>query len=191
MLESIGAVELKISRAVYVFREKGKEGTAGLIAIWSVYVDDGLLFGHPRDPRFQHIKKNVDSVFNIKHWKSLGPRPKKHLGMQWQTIEEGSVVSLCFHMDEYIDNLKAAGFEATGDSDRPLDAEELAQYRSLLAKARWPVNRVVPELAYGVSALAQLNTNKVGEVTVHHGTELRKLVKRLKVLKDRAAHACM
>ena len=47
------------------------------------------------------------------------------------------------------------------------------------------MNRVVPELAYGVSALAQRNTNKVGEVTVHHATELRKLVRRLKVLKDR------
>ena len=47
------------------------------------------------------------------------------------------------------------------------------------------MNRIVLELAYGVSALAQLNTNKVGEVTVHHATELRKLVKRLKVLKDR------
>ena len=47
------------------------------------------------------------------------------------------------------------------------------------------MNRVVPELAYGVSGLAQLNTNKVGEVTVHHATEMRKLVKRLKVLKDR------
>ena len=71
-----------------------------------------------------------------------------------------------------------------GESDRPLDAEELAQYRSLLAKARWPVNRVAPELAYGVSALAQLNTNKVGEATVNRAKELDKLVQRLKMLKS-------
>ena len=99
MLESIGAVELHIARAVCVFREKGKEGTAGLIAILSLYVDDGLLFGDPRDPRFQQVKKKVDSVFNIKHWKSLGSRPEKHLGMQWQTIEEGNAVSLCIHLE--------------------------------------------------------------------------------------------
>ena len=88
--------------------------------------------------------------------------------MQWQTIEEGNAVSLCIHMDEYIDGLKEASLKIKGESDRPLDAEELAQYRSLLARARWPVNRIAPELAYGVSALAQLNTNKVGEVTVYH-----------------------
>lgn len=47
------------------------------------------------------------------------------------------------------------------------------------------MNQVVSELAYGVSALAQQNTIKVGEVTVHHATELHNLVKRLNVLKDR------
>ena len=87
-------------------------------------------------------------------------------------------------MDEYIDGLKEKSLNIKGESDRPLDAEELAQYRSLLAKARWPVNRVAPELAYGVSALAQLNTNKVGEVTVNHAKELDKLVQRLKMLKN-------
>ena len=69
LLESIGAVELKIARAVFLFREKGKEGPAGLIAILSLYVDDGLLFGDPKDPRFVSVKKKVDSTFNIKHWK--------------------------------------------------------------------------------------------------------------------------
>ena len=93
-------------------------------------------------------------------------------------------MSLCIHMDEYIDGLKEKSLNLKGESDRPLDAEELAQYRSLLAKARWPVNRVAPELAYGVSALAQLNTNKVGEVTVNHAKELDKLVQRLKMLKS-------
>ena len=102
--------------------------------------------------------------------------------MQWQTFVEDKAVSLCIHMDEYIDGLKEKSRNIKGESDRPLDAEELAQYRSLLAKARWPVNRVAPELAYGVSALAQLNTNKVGEVTVNHAKELDKLVQRLKML---------
>ena len=80
--------------------------------------------------------------------------------MQWQTFVEGKFVSLCIHMDEYIDGLKEMSLSPKGESDRPLDAEELAQYRSLLAKARWPVNRVAPQLAYGVSALAQLNTKQ-------------------------------
>ena len=55
--------------------------------------------------------------------------------MQWQTFEEGNAVSLCIKMDEYIDGLKDASLKIKGESDRPLDAEELAQYRSLLAKA--------------------------------------------------------
>ena len=120
----------------------------------------------------------VDSTFNIKHWKSLGPEPIKYLGMLWQTFVEDKAVSLCIHMDEYIDGLKEKSLNLKVESDRPLDAEELAQYRSLLAKARWPVNRVAPELAYGVSALAQLNTNNVGEVTVFHAKELDRLVQR-------------
>ena len=55
LLESIGAKELTIARAVFVFREPGeaKQGIEGLIAILSLYVDDGLLFGDPQDPRFQ------------------------------------------------------------------------------------------------------------------------------------------
>ena len=61
-------------------------------------------------------------------------------------------MSFCIHTDEYIDGLKEKRLKIKGESDRPLDAEELAQYRSLLAKARWSVNRVAPELAYGVSA---------------------------------------
>ena len=40
LLEGIDAVELKIARAVFVFREKHKTGRAGLIAILSLYVDD-------------------------------------------------------------------------------------------------------------------------------------------------------
>ena len=78
-------------------------------------------------------------------------------------------MSLCIHMDEYIDGLKEKSLKIKGESDQPLDAEELAQYRSLLAKARWPVNRVAPALAYGVSALAQLNTNKVGWTSLSNG----------------------
>ena len=99
-------------------------------------MDDGILFGDPADPRFQRAKVRVDSTFNIKHWKSLGPEPVKHLGMQWQTFVEDKGVSLCIHMDEYIHGLKEKSLNMKGESDRPLDAEELAQYRSLLAKAR-------------------------------------------------------
>ena len=118
-----------------VFREKTKEGPAGLIAILSLYVDDGLLFGDPKDPRFVHVKQKVDSTLNIKHWKTLGPQPEKCLGMQWQTIHEDGAVSLCIHMDEYIDALKDAQLQISGEPDRPLNAEDFAEYRSVLAKA--------------------------------------------------------
>ena len=116
-------MELKIARAVFVFREKSKTGTAGLIAILSLYVDDGLLFGDPADPRFQQVKVKVASTFNIKHWKSLGPEAVKHLGMQWQTFVEDKAVSLCIHMDEYIDGLKEKSLKIKGEPDRLLDAE--------------------------------------------------------------------
>ena len=45
------------------------------------------------------------------------------------------------------------------------------------------MNRVAPELTYGVSALAQNNTNKVGDIKVYHAVELDKLVKRLQDIK--------
>ena len=72
LFEGIGAIELRVARAVFVIREKNKAGTASLIAILSLYVDDGRSFGDPRGPRLQRIKEKVDSTFNIKHWKSLG-----------------------------------------------------------------------------------------------------------------------
>ena len=146
LLEGIGAQELKIARAVFIFREKEKQGTAGLVAILRLYVDDGLLFGDPKDPRFLRTKKHVDSVFNIKHWKSLGPQSEKYLGMQWQTVTEGGAESLCLHVDDRIDNRSAPSEGPAVYPEPPLDAEELAQYRSLLAQARWLVNQVVLEL---------------------------------------------
>ena len=56
----------------------------------------------------------VDSTFNIKHWKSLGPEPVKYRGMQWQTFAEDKAVSLCIHMDEYIDGLKEKSLNLNG-----------------------------------------------------------------------------
>ena len=109
------------------------------------------------------------------------------MGMQWQGIKgtntarsEASAASLCIHMGECIDGLKGTGIKGK-DAERPLEAEELAGYRSTLAKARWPVDRVAPELAYGVSALAQHNTNQAGGINVHHAKELNRLVQRLNV----------
>lgn len=52
LLEGIGAQELEVARAVFIFREEGKVGIAGLVAIRRLYVDDGQLFGDPEGPRF-------------------------------------------------------------------------------------------------------------------------------------------
>ena len=78
----------------------------------------------------------------------------------------GQLVAIFIHMDEYISNRQPTCSGNKDDLDRSLGTEELAMYRSTLAKARWPVNMVVLELAYGVSVLAQHNTNKVGEIKV-------------------------
>ena len=145
LLESIGAVELKVARVVFVFGGNRKDGLAGLIAILSLYVDDVLVFGAPKDPRFKEIKgRQADSVFNIEHWKDFGWRAGKYLGMQWQTMQEHAS-SLCIHTDEYIDGLKGTGIKSRSVPERPLNTESLALYRGTLAKARWPANRVAPD----------------------------------------------
>ena len=54
------------------------------------------------------------------------------------------------------------------------------------------MNRVVPELAYGISALAQHNANNVGEIQVFHAVEVDKLIKRLQDIKEQGgARLCM
>ena len=40
------------------------------------------------------------------------------------------------------------------DLEEKLDDDGVHAFSSVLAKVRWPVSHVVPELAYGVSSLA-------------------------------------
>ena len=56
--------------------------------------------------------------------------------------------------------------------------------RSTLANARWPVNRVVRELACGASVFAQHKTNKVGEIKVIQAMELGKLLRKAHEIKN-------
>ena len=63
--------------------------------------------------------------------------------------------------------------------NRELTPVERTEFKSVLMKIRWPVARVIPELAYSVSALSQ------GEVyTMDRAYGLKKVLTRLKELKE-------
>ena len=126
-----------------------------------------FFFGGPDDQRFTV-------------WKTIHEEDEKYMGMWWKTTENG----ICIHTDEYTSNLELTGISKKDDLDRDLSTEELAVYRSSLAKARWPVKRVVLELACGVGALAQHNTNEVGDVRVHHAMQLDMLIRRAEEIKN-------
>ena len=58
-------------------------------------------------------------------------------------------------MKEYISKLTTYPLARGGDEERDMAPEEHHEFRSLLAKVRWLVARMVPQLAYSVSALTQ------------------------------------
>ena len=58
-------------------------------------------------------------------------------------------------MDDYIKDLTEMEMQK-GDTSS-LDEDAVHKFRSTLAKVRWPVSHVVPDLAYAVSSLAQVS----------------------------------
>ena len=58
-------------------------------------------------------------------------------------------------MHEYIQKLDCHRIPRNVDFERELTDQETHQYKSLLAKARWPIAKLVPQLAYGISAFSQ------------------------------------
>ena len=149
-----------------------------IICVLALHVDDGLIFGSAKDKRFRTILDMINTEFNIRCWNELGSdNDVKYLGMYWR-LYPGTKIQI--HMKSYIEKLTKTGIKTNNDLNRQLDMEELAIYRSVLAQARWPVNRVVPELCYGISALAQKNTNQQGEVLALHAAALDELIDRIK-----------
>jgi len=175
LVVKVGFEELRCARANFVYRHKGI-----VIALLNLHVDDGMMAGNFADPMYQAVKRKINQHFSIKHWKKVTDKEDlSYLGMMWRFGFENGVRILYIHMDKYIEELTEMQIGRKDNGDRNLEKAELTQYKSLLAKVRWPVARVAPQLAYSVSALAQGGDGK----TVTHVRALNELVKRLQTLK--------
>ena len=168
-------VELKCARAVFTFRQEGE-----LIALLTLHVDDGMMFENKTDPRYIALKSKINKNFKIKDRKAVEiGKDTDYTGMQWRFEKEEGVVPqgkvLLVHMDKYIDELGTMKLDKKDKDDRNLNSEEITEYNSYLAKARWPIAKLTPELVYGISALAQ------GECTkkVVHVKALNEMMNRL------------
>ena len=123
-LEDTELKEIPASKSIFVASD-GKKSWA----ILALHVDDGLLVGDDRDPRFRALKKKIDGKFRIKEWKTL---PFTYLGVKMRS-ENGGVYD---DMSEYIKEIKVP--EVTiKDPAAPLTAHELTCFRQLVMRLRW------------------------------------------------------
>ena len=152
ILTKLGFEEIRCARAAFVFRKAGR-----LIALLTLHVDDGMLFGNPVDKEYMKMREAINQNFKIKHWKAVGKEPVDYLGMQW--VRRSDEVEI--NMDTYIKKIEKIKVDPKEDDERELSPHEETEFKSALQKIRWPVAHVVPELAYTVSALAQGSEKKV------------------------------
>ena len=134
--------ELPAARATYAASEGGTTW-----ALLCLHVDDGLLLGRNDDPRFQKLKKQIDSLFKIKEWKEP---PFTFLGVDFK-IEDSHYVD---DMSSYVGNIAVPKLEKR-PGETLLNATELTQYRQLVMRLRWPAQLAMPQCLYEVSLLAQ------------------------------------
>ena len=73
--------------------------TGEIYALCGLHVDDGMLSGNPKDPRFIKLQKEIDSRFNIKEWLDSAKDTVTLLGVEVK-LEKGRV-------EKYIDKMKA------------------------------------------------------------------------------------
>ena len=148
VLKSIGFVELRCARAVFVLHMGGK-----LIALLTLHVDDGMLFGDRTCKIFQRVKADIDRNFNIKIWKYLQPGAAvTYLGMQWTKFADRMIID----MDTYLEKIEPVKHVSPKCSDTDKVSEEMStEFKSVLMKLRWPVSHVIPRFAYAVSSLTQ------------------------------------
>ena len=143
----VGFAELCCARAVFILRDKEET-----VAMLTLHVDDGLLAGDEGNQRYQRAVRDINSKFKIKEWHDLKKGTANYLGMRWTQDDRGVTLD----MDEYIGNLTAMELKKPVQEEVKLDDGTVHIFRSVLAKVRWPVSHVVPELAYAVSSLAQV-----------------------------------
>ena len=174
LLLDCGFMELRCARAVFTLRCNGC-----LVAVLTLHVDDGMLFGLEKHPAFKKAKALINEKFNIKQWHYLLPGvTMDYLGVQWM-IEGDMLVA---HMDLYVRALKQIVLPTGCNAARKLDSDETAAYRRLLAQARWPVSHVVPKLAYEVSKAAQKDFT---ELTCEDVKFLNDIIRKLQIMVEK------
>ena len=142
-LQSTPLKELPMARSMFVACEKGK-----VWAILCLHVDDGLLCGDGKDPRYVQLKKDINSKFRIKEWKKP---PMQFLGVK---LRHGDKPGLYDDMSGYIKEIRLPEVDVKRMSEK-LDEKQTTAYRQLTMRLRWPAMQTMPHMLYKVSRLAQ------------------------------------
>ena len=153
ILQLVGMVELPFCRSVFIAKD-----SEGEVYAWcALHVDDGLFIGNPQEPLFEALRRNIDNHFNIKSWEELNEDGIDYLGMKVKYFPRDRV--LVDDMTAYVLQIQPAPVPEKGK----LGGQTLTNYRQLVMKMRWPVQHVLPEYMYKISALAQRVTKATHE----------------------------
>ena len=114
------------------------------VAMLTLHVDDGMLFGERSNRVYQEALAGINAKFNIKEWHDLQQGSANYLGMLWRQDDDRLVLD----MGEYIDSPEEIGVKPAAGDLTPLDDGQIHMCKSVLAKVRWPISHVVPELTY-------------------------------------------
>jgi len=159
---------------VFVLRD-AKNVIRGVVTL---HVDDGLIFGDPREKTYQHARRKINENFNIKEWHRLDAKSKRddeeYLGARWnQDLVNGTITC---DMDRYMANIVPEKPPKGVSAETELDRAQQKQFRSQVMKLSWPVRHVIPQLAYGVSVLS----SKLNQATMDDWNKLYLLQKEAK-----------
>ncbi len=171
MFEEAGFEELRLSRSTFVLLEdeKDAEGNPRTCACCNLHVDDGFLAGDQKSPTFQRAFEKLKGSFNVKAWIDLQKQGHKYLGLEIHQEEDFTLVE---SMKRYItETVKPIPVKRGDKPDRRLTPQETTAFRSLTMQLRWPAQKVLSQVLYGVSALAQ----RVNEACVSDLKEVNRL----------------
>jgi len=176
LLDKCGFKELSICRSVFVLRDSRNV----LRGVVTLHVDDGLIFGDPKEKTYQNARRRINENFNIKEWHRLDAKVKRddeeYLGARWnQDLVNGTTTC---DMDRYMQNIVPEKPPKGVSADTELDKAQQKQFRSQVMKLSWPVRHVIPQLAYGVSVLS----SKLNQATMDDWNKLYLLQKEAKEL---------
>ena len=80
-------MELRCARAVFVLHENER-----LVAMLSINVDDGMLYGDINSKEYQRVRREIDKRFDTKQWKPIGGDSVDYLGMDSEQTERLRVI---------------------------------------------------------------------------------------------------